>query len=139
MRQRQSIRTRLRTLCVIGLVAFLPCCAPKAIGGRSTANLTTAGGGVQALHGVEAVKYLDIVRDLAIDGEKIGTVKTATAALVVKWHRAAITTIDATPGGWKASVLAGIDQLSTAIPPNEQALFAPYILSAKTIIQAVIQ
>lgn len=144
MRRLQRLYVRQFGL-VMALVALLTstvltlgACAPKAIGGRSTANLTAAGGGIQALHGIEAVKYLDIIRDLAVDGEKIGKVKTSTAAAIVRWHRAAITTIDATPNGWKPSVLTGIDQLSATLTPEEHTLFDPYILSAKTIIQAVI-
>lgn len=143
-----SIHRRVRAVRAFGFVVALAtaltatvlgtpgCATPAAVAGRSTANLTAPG--IQALHGKEAVKYLDIIRDLGIAAEAAKKIPTATAERIVRWHRAAIQTIDQTPNGWKPSVLTGLDQLQRSLTPEEHAIFDPYILSARTLIQAVI-
>ena len=126
-----------KILLVIALVSTVGCAIPTSIGGRSTAQLTTPG--IQAMHTVEVVKALDLVRDIAIDGEVAKIIPTATARIVVQAHKSMIDVIRATPDGWKASVLAALGQLSKNIPANDVAQFGPYISAATNIIKAVIQ
>jgi hypothetical protein len=118
------------------IVTTAGCATPASVAGQSTANLTAPG--IQALHGKEVVKYLDIIRDLAIDAEAAGKIPTATTANIIRWHKAAINTINQTPNGWKATVLTGMDAVQAALTPAEHGILDPYFLTAKTIIQAVI-
>jgi hypothetical protein len=127
----------LTSTILIGGVAMSGCATPAAVAGQSTANLTAPG--IQALHGREVVKYLAIIRDMAVDGNAAGKIPDATTERIVRWHAAAIKTIDATPDGWKAAVLTGITSMQGALTAGEHALLDPYILSAQTIIAAVIQ
>ena len=113
------------------------CAIPVALGGRSTAQLTAPG--VQALHTVEIVKVLDVVRDIAIDGEAAKVIPTPTAVIVVKAHKAILVVIRQSPNGWKAQVLVALDQLKADIPSKDAAQFLPYINAAISTIKAVIQ
>ena len=121
---------------VYGGIAFVACATPTSVAGRSTADLTAPG--IRALHATEVVKALDIIRDTAIDGEAAGVVPLATAKAVVTWHTAALRAIAATPNGWKASMLAGLEALKTALPAADAAVFIPYINAAIALIGQVI-
>lgn len=120
----------------MGAVGTFGCSPATQVGGRSTANLTAPG--VQALHLKEVVKYLDVVRDTAVDAEASHLIPTPTTEAVVRWHRAAVTTIGTAPAGWKATVLTGLQQLQASLTPAEHQILDPYLLAAETIIQAVI-
>lgn len=124
-----------RLILVLALVSSA-CAIPASVGGRSTAQLTTPG--IVALHGVEVVKALDIVRDTAIDAEAAKILPTATVTKIVKWHKAALDIIRSTPGDWKPSVLAGLDVLKKELTPSELSIVGPYIESAIFLIKAVI-
>ena len=79
------------------------CGTPASVAGRSTANLTAPG--VQALHKKEVVKSLDVVRDTAVDGEASKVISTATARVVVTWHKSALEVITASAAGWQTAVI----------------------------------
>jgi hypothetical protein len=126
-----------RLILVVVLVVSSACAVPASFGGRSTAQLTAPG--VQALHTVEAVKALDLVRDTAIDGEAAKVIPTDTTALVVKAHKSILIVIRTTPGGWKPAVIATLEQLKKDIPARDATQLGPYIDAAISIIKAVIQ
>ncbi len=125
----------LKVLVVAILLSPLACVMPASVAGRSTAQLTAPG--VQALHKVEVLKALDVVRDLAIDGEAAKVVPTTTAAIVVKAHKSILEVMK--QADWKSGTLAALDQLKTDIPTKDRVQFTPYIDSAILIIKAVIQ
>ncbi len=124
-----------RALLIACIVASSACAVPASVGGRSTAQLTAPG--VQALHKVEVLKALDVVRDVAIDGEAAKVVPTATAAIVVKTHKGILEVMKQVD--WKSGVLTALDQLKADIPVADRAQFIPYIDSSISIIKAVIQ
>ena len=118
-------------LCLASTVA----CATSNVQGRSTANLTSPG--LVALHASEVVRVLDVIRDTAVDAETAKLLSTDTTRKVVTWHKAALQTIQATPGGWKLTVLAGLDALYQPLTPSEQSVLRPYIFAAKLVIESV--
>ncbi len=128
-----SVVTWIAALWMLGV---LQACATSNVAGRSTVNLTTPG--IAALHASEVVKVLDVIRDTAVDAEAVKLMPTATAKAVVTWHNAALETIKATPNGWKATVLAGLDALLKGLAPAERQILAPYIAAAEMTIKAVI-
>ena len=113
------------------------CAIPASIAGRSTAQLTAPG--VQALHIVEVVKTLDIIRDAAIYAEVAKVTPTTTARIIVTAHKSIIEVVREATGGWKATVLEILTQLKQHIPEADRAHFVPYIDAAISVIKAVIQ
>lgn len=137
------IRTRASFVVVIYatlLLGAVPttggCGSQTQVAGRSTATLTTPG--VRALQVKEAVKYLDIIRDTAIDAEATQVLPLATTEKVVRWHKALVQALDQTPQGWAAVALKGLDSLQGLLSSSERAVLDPYILSARIIYQAVV-
>jgi hypothetical protein len=112
-------------------------CAPKAVNGRSTALLTQPG--IQALQKTEVVKVLDIIRDTAVDAEAAKVLSTATTRKIVQAHKSIIDVVRVSGAGWKAVVLASLQQLKQNLTPDELAIVGPYIDAAASTIQAVIQ
>ena len=102
----------------------------------ATAPTNLSSSGVAAFHATRVVKVLDIVRDVAIDAEaaKPPRLSTNTTRQVVTWHKAAVTTIGAVPGGWRPIVLAGLDALDAALPLGERAWLTPYLDAARMLI-----
>lgn len=125
-----------RLILILGIVS-IGCSVPAAIGGRSTAQLSTPG--ITALHTLEVVKVLDIIRDTAIDSEAAKIISTSTATKVITWHRATLETIKDLPNGWKDTVLSGLDNVKGILSPSELKIIGPYINSAASVIKAVIQ
>lgn len=125
----------LTALLTSTILAETGCAPPAAVAGRSTANLTTPG--IRALQAKEGIKYLDLIRDFAQDGEAAKVVPLETAVKVTRWHKALVLTINQTPNGWAAVALTGLDALQQALSPTERALLDPYISSARIIYQAV--
>ncbi len=126
-----------RFIIAFTIFATVGCAPPAAVGGRSTANLTAPG--IRALQTTEVVKVLDIIRDTAIDGNATNVISTPTTTKIVTWHKVTLQTIQSTPDGWKTTVLSGLDNLKSALPSNEVNIIGPYIDSAKSLIEAVIQ
>jgi hypothetical protein len=104
---------------------------------KAPPNLSPSG--VAAFHGTQVVKALDLVRDTAIVAEmqQPPLVRTETARAIIVWHRAAVMTIGASPGGWKPTVSAGLDAIDRALSDSERATLTPYIALARTLIAEV--
>lgn len=81
-----------------------------------------------------AIKDLDVIRDLAADANKTTPpiISNATLLVVVNWHEAVVRVVHAAPDGWKAAVLAGLDQLKVLLPANDYAKFKAAIDAART-------
>lgn len=67
-----------------------------------------------AFHATRVIKVLDVVRDAAIAANDLTppVIQTNDTRTVVLWHKVAVQTIAATPGGWKPTVKASIYALS---------------------------
>lgn len=100
-------------------------------------NLTPAG--VAAFHGTQAIKALDMLRDVAIDSNALipPLLSTDSTRRVVLYHKSAITIIHSTPTGWRPTVRAGLLELQTQLPEPERTQLAPYILLAQTLMQEI--
>ena len=127
---------KARLLALVLLVSVSGCAVPASIGGRSTAQLTTPG--IVALHGLEVVKALDVLRDLAIDGEAAKIIATSDARQIVTVYRSVLLSLKELPGGWKVTVLTALTQLARDLSPSARAQAGPYIDSAVLLIKAVL-
>lgn len=108
-------------------------------GSCAKAPPTLSPAGTAAFHALEVGHALDIVRDVANDANMQTPPLISNAALlkIVNWHEAAVRTIVAVPGGWKLTVLAGLDQLQHEVPPAEWQRIAIYVALLRTVINEV--
>jgi hypothetical protein len=103
--------------------------------GKAPPTLSPAG--TAAFNATRVVKALDILRDFAVDGEAQTppVISTDNTRKVVAFHRAAVTTIGAVPGGWKPVVTTGLDQLQHDLLPEEWRRILPYVALVKSAIE----
>jgi hypothetical protein len=122
---------------VLALVALLTSTVPAGGCAKAPPNLSPVG--VRAFHATRAVQVLDLVRDTAIAAEAATPqlLSTESTRAVVTWHRAAVAAAGATPAGWQASVLAGLENVERALKPDEQQVLRPYLVLAKSILREV--
>ena len=101
-------------------------------------NLSPAA--VAAYQGTKVIVALDGIRDVAIALADTNPpiVRRDVTTAIVAWHKAAITTIHATPTGWKMTVLTGLDQVKSNLNQQEQIQLGPYFSLAKTLINEVV-
>ena len=92
-----------------------------------------------AWYGTRVIKALDLFRDTAIDAnaQTPPLLSTAATAKIVRYHKSAITIIHGVPGGWKSTVLAGLDEATHEIPYREWQILVPYINLIKIELQEV--
>lgn len=90
-----------------------------------------------AWDGLKVIRALDVIRDIAIDGnaQKPPIFSTATTRIVVDWHTAAITTVHAAPAGWALTVQTGLAEVAKVLPPVEQQQIGPYLTLARLVLQ----
>jgi len=123
----------MRHLCIAFVVALtLGGCANHA-----PPNLTPQG--TAAFYGTQVIKNLDRFRDVVIDGNKStpALFSTATTRKVVDFHTAAIKTVHVSPGGWKAGVQAGLQQVNLSLEPEERQVLMPYIQLLNSVLNMV--
>lgn len=125
-----------RIALVLTLALMTSACAVTQWHGRSTAQLTTPG--IVALHSLEVVKVLDVVRDLAIDGEAEKIIAVDDARKIVTVHRSILLTIKEAPSGWKRTVTKALEELLADLSPSAKKVVGPYINSAFILIEAVL-
>lgn len=119
-----------RVLVVAALLAVAACA-------KAPPSLSPVG--VRAFHATRAVAVLDVVRDTAVAAEAATPrlLSTDSARLVVQWHRAAVAAAGATPSGWEATVLSGLDGVERNLTPEEQNVLRPYFSLVKSILREV--
>ena len=132
------------------LIALLVALAFLALGCHDTPPDLTPEAQI-AFQATRVVKVLDVVRDAAIAANELTPpiIKTADTRTVVLWHQTAVKVIQATPGGWKPTVVASIYVLTchpgagTALPctpqlpPEAVARIYPYVGLALVVIAEV--
>lgn len=86
----------------------------------------------------QIVKELDLLRDTAINANKVGTslLSDQTTRVVVDFHTSAILVIQASKDGWSAAVAQSLDETLKNIKSDaERALLQPYFDVAKTLLK----
>jgi len=108
-----------------------------ALGACAKAPPTLTPVGAAAYHATQVVKALDVLRDAAIDAEAQTPklISTDNTRKVINFHEAAVKAIQASPGGWKPTVLAALDQLQHDILPAEWNRILPYVSLVKSLIE----
>lgn len=105
--------------------------APGAI--DPTVNLSPTGkASYQALR---VGKALDVLRDVAVAGEKQTpkVVSSAGALKVIAYHRQVVTTMAAIPDKWLTVAEVGLDQLRQDLSAAEWARIAPFVDLLRTL------
>ncbi len=118
--------------CSTLLVALaLAGCAP------APPNLTPTA--TAAFYKTRVIKALDVVRDTAIDAAATTPplMTQASANTVVKIHRSALRTIQASAAGWPAAVQTALDEGLKNLPKHDADLVAPYVALVKVLLQGV--
>lgn len=120
-----------RVLLILLLTGAVGC---KALAPTAPPNLTPQ---VTAkFYATYAIKDLDVIRDFANDANKTTPpiISKATLLTIVDWHESVVNVIHATPDGWKAAVLAGLDEIKTKLSPTDYAHIKPYIDGARVAV-----
>lgn len=100
-------------------------------------NLSPAG--TAAYQGTKVILALDVIRDATIALANVNPpiVRREESVRIVEWHKAAITTIHASPSGWKATVATGLNEVRNNLNPQEKQQLGPYFSLAQTLINEV--
>lgn len=85
----------------------------------------------------QVVHALDVIRDTAIDAEKVTLLSTDTTRTVVLWHQSALKTIAASEEGWVATVSTGLSGVLDALPKAEREILRPYISLAQALLKGL--
>ena len=101
----------------------------------ATVNLSPTG--LDEYNKTRAIKALDIIRDAAIDGEKVGVFAHADTVNVVTYHKSIVQVITASGAGWKATVQTALNEMVKHLTPAGQAKVAPYVPLVTAILQEV--
>ena len=82
-----------------------------------------------AWYGIQTIHNLDRIRDIAIDANRQSPplISERDTRKIVDWHTSAVKTIQASPGGWRATVEVGLNELVRDLPPDVRALISPYV------------
>ena len=124
----------MRYLLALVLVGFMAGCATHA-NTPSTVNLSQTG--LEEYNKTRAIHALDILRDAAIDGEKVGVFSHADTVNVVTYHKSAVQVIAASGAGWKVTVQTALIETVKHLSPAGQAKVAPYVPLVTAILQEV--
>lgn len=134
MVRRSLIAQLVITLCCLGYLGVLVQSASCA-----SAPPSLSPTGALAFNMTRVVQALDMVRDAAIaaNAQTPPRLSTASTRRVVLWHQATVTILAQLPSGWKATVLAGLTQLSADVPAADAAQLAPYLALVKALVDTL--
>lgn len=129
-------RCVLQFAVAVALVVGAACALPSSFQGRSTAQLSTPG--IVALHSMEVIKVLDVLRDVGIDGEAAHIISVEDSKKVVLAHRSILLAVQQAPNGWKETGLKTLELLQKELSPAGLTRLDPYIAAARNLIKAVL-
>lgn len=120
---------------VLVLFSFVPAACSSQVPPNLNPQATAA------WYGTRAIKALDLVRDVAVDGNALEPplFSTDVTREVVEYHRSAIKIIHETPNGWKSAVSAGLEELKKNLSPTDRQRLGPYFTLVQAILKEVIQ
>lgn len=123
------LQPRLKVVLVLvaALVLSVRCAPPPP-------NLTPQA--TVAFQNTEALKTLDLIRDLAQDGAHSGLWSRTEALAVTNWHTAAIHILDARTANWQTQIISGLDAVVTQLSPSTRNTLMPYLTLLRTVLGA---
>lgn len=101
----------------------------------STVNLSPTG--LDEYNKTRVVHALDIIRDAAIDGEKLGVFSHQDTVNIVTYHKSTVQVIAVSGSGWKTTVLTSLTETVKHLSPAAQSKVAPYVSLVSAILQEV--
>jgi hypothetical protein len=125
----------LCSLLFVGLVASVESGCATHANAPVTQNLSPTG--LDEYNKTRAIHALDIIRDAAIDGEKVGVFAHADTVHVVTFHKSTVQVISASTTGWKPAVQTALNELTKALSASAQTKVAPYVALVSAILQEV--
>lgn len=123
----------LLTVVLLGFLA-LPGCATHA-NTPVTVNLSQTG--LDEYNKTRVIHALDIIRDAAVDGEKLGVFSRQDTVNIVSYHKSTVQVLSVSGAGWRATVQTTLDETVTHLTPSARAKVAPYVALVKAILQEV--
>ncbi len=124
----------MRYLLALVLVGFMAGCATHA-NAPVTVNLSPTG--LDEYNKTRVIKALDIIRDAAIDGEKVGVFAHNDTVNIVTFHKSTVQVILASTTGWKPTVQTAVNELVKHLSAAGQAKVAPYVPLVTAILLEV--
>ena len=121
----------MRTALLLLLLVFAPACqalhAPPHLGPAATA----------AWQGTRVIKSLDVIRDIAVDGnaQNPPVFSTELTRALVNWHMSAITIVHSAPAGWPQMIQVSLTELQKRLTPAEQRQLNPYLALAQILLK----
>ena len=87
----------------------------------------------------QVIKDIDVVRDFAIaaNAQTPPLITTAGTRIIVSFHESVVAIINASPAGWKATVIAALGQLKSNLSATDWAIVSPYVALLQTVIAGV--
>lgn len=131
-----QLKTRRLALAVLVAVTLAGCGSNPNPQTDPTRNLSAAGRA--AYQTTKIVKALDVVRDVAAEGEKQHIISPQSALKVIAYHKQTVKTMAAVPEGWKAEALAGLDQLKENLTADEWKQIEPFVTLLQTLYQTFV-
>jgi hypothetical protein len=71
-------------------------------------------------------KALDVIRDVAAEGERQHLISAQSALKVIAYHKQVVQTMAAVPEGWTAVAIAGLNQLKQDLTVDEWRQIEPF-------------
>jgi len=94
-----------------------------------------------AWQGTRIIRALDVIRDIAIDGnaQQPPVFSTELTRSIVNWHTSAITLVHSAPAGWEQMTQVGLTELLKRLPAADQRQLGPYIALAQVLLKELRQ
>jgi hypothetical protein len=119
----------------VGLTCALEAGCATHANAPATVNLSATG--LADYNKTRFIAVIDIIRDAALDGEKVGAFAHADTVNIVTWHKSTVQVLAASGAGWKAAAQTALDELVKHLSAAAKAKVAPYVPLATAILQEV--
>ena len=90
-----------------------------------------------AFQNIEIQKSLDLVRDIAQDGnsQNPSVISVSTTRKITLWHESALKILNARTVGWKITLMVGLNEVVKDMPQKEQQILSPYLGLVKELLK----
>ncbi len=83
----------------------------------------------------QAIKTMDMLRDIAISANDQHLISEPTTRAIVKWHLEALNVVHAVPSGWQATVKASLKDLDGHLSVAERNRLGPYLKLVSDLVE----